>query len=130
MSKQNGRTAQPRKRAGDSSVGIEIFISEDEEFYMEIEPHMHASEVGKKLELESVHININTENIDFALSLPIQVFIKLVMMGIHYKKSRQPIVSIPDGSFRIGDIPNQKKVSEDNFLEETIREFLSPAKLA
>jgi hypothetical protein len=127
MAKGNGRTAQPKKGAGNSWAETEIYISEDEEFYMKVEPHWHASQIGKKLDLESVHININAENVDLTVSLPIKAFVKLVMMGLHYKESKQPIVARPDGSFRVGEIGAEQKVSRDNFIEEAVRGFLSPA---
>ena len=130
MAKGNGRTAQPGKGAGNSWAEAEIYISEDEEVYMTVEPHRHVSQIGKKLDLESVHININSENVDLTVSLPIRAFIKLVMMGIHYKESKQPITARPDGSFRVGEIGAEKKMSRDNFIEKAVRGFLSPAKPA
>ena len=128
MSKQNGRTAQPKKSAGESSVETEIFISEDEKFYMGVEPHWHSSEVGKELNLESVHVNINTDNVDLTLSLPIKAFIKLTMMALYYGESKQRIVATPGGSFCVGEICDEQKLTDKNFVKAAIGKFMSLSK--
>jgi len=132
MSKSKGRTAQPKKRAGDSSVETDIFISEDEEFYMTVEPHMHSAGVGKDFNpnLESVHININTENVDLTLSLPIKAFIKLTMMALYYGESKQRIVATPGGSFCVGEICDEQKLTDKNFVKAAIGKFMSLSKTA